>query len=115
MKQTELKRKTPLSKGTKRLQPIGRRGKRLTEGDKSVTSMARLSTVCELKHLVPKVICVGHLTPHHKSKRNDIENRHNPENIAVLCISHHTWVEHHPSEARKLGLRIDSKSKLIEG
>lgn len=112
MKRTELRRKTPLKSYTK-LKPRGVRGKRLQEGDTAVSEYVTTDIFCELRDKVPKVICIGSLTPHHIQKRTYGASRHDLDGILIVCQSHHSWLHHHPAIARKRGWIIDSKSALL--
>ena len=102
-----------MKRSTKPIPKIGRRGKRLLDGDKEVSEKVRSRGYCELKQLIPKVICAGELQHHHIVKRGVLATRHDENYGLCVCMNHHEYLHHHPEEARKMRLIIDSKSNVV--
>jgi hypothetical protein len=51
--------------------------------------------------------------PHHIIPRRARATRNDPNNGIALCRLHHDWVEQHPKEAKKMGLKSLTSSVPI--
>lgn len=108
MKRSGPLRRTPLRRGSTRLQrkaPLRAVSPRATErrtadADWSRLILERAGHRCQFPNCTNPATDAHHIAP--KSIAPHL--RHAPNNGAALCRHHHDWVHNHPMKARALGL-----------
>lgn len=116
MKRTPLTRKTPLRAKSPwrpvhtplRRESAKRRAER-TQRAAVVAEVLERDGGCVGASRVPWVPCRGRLAVHEIAQRSVVPGSHLRAELCVaLCASHHEWAHDHITEAREVGLIVDS-------
>ncbi len=89
-----------------RSQSATRRAERKQRDNVRKIAMWRAGGVCEARLRVPEVPCGGPLDADEIILRSGYPGGHlDPENVQILCRSHHDWKHDNPEAAHERGLR----------